>query len=137
MSMIMVLAMVLTLLPVSAFAAGGTTVYLTPNSNWQKDGARFAVYYWNGSGSGWTSMSGSGNFYSATIPEGYTNIIFCRMNPGNSTNDWTNKWNQTADLTIPTNGNNWYTVAAGTWDNGGGTWSRYAVSYSISYKIRT
>ena len=134
-SMVMVLAMVLTLLPVSALAADGTTVYLTPNSNWQVDGARFAVYYWNSSSSGWVSMSGSGSFYSAVVPDGYTNIIFCRMNPSTSANNWNNKWNQTADLTIPTDGNNWYTVADGTWDKGGGTWSRYVVSYGVSYDL--
>ena len=54
---------------------------------------------------------------------GNTNIIFCRMNPDNAANDWSNKWNQTGDLIVPTDGNNLYTVASGTWDNGGGTWS--------------
>jgi hypothetical protein len=45
------------------------------------------------------------------------------MNPGSSTNNWNNKWNQTADLVAPTDGNNLYTVEDGTWDKGGGTWS--------------
>ena len=51
--MIMVVAMLMTMLPVTASAAEGTTLYLQPNSNWLIDNARFAVYYWNGSGSGW------------------------------------------------------------------------------------
>ena len=49
--------------------------------------------------------------------------MFCRMNPGATANNWTNKWNQTADLKVPTDGTNLYTVKEGTWDNGGGTWS--------------
>ena len=57
------------------------------------------------------------------------------MNPANTTNDWSNKWNQTADLTIPTDGNNCYTVAAGTWDNGGGSWSYIPSYYSVSYAL--
>ena len=51
------------------------------------------------------------------------NVIFCRMNPGAAANNWNNKWNQTADLTTPTDGKNLYTVKDGTWDKGGGTWS--------------
>ena len=47
------------------------------------------------------------------------------MNPGNQTNSWDTKWNQTEDLTIPTNGNNLYTVKDDTWDKGGGTWSTH------------
>ena len=136
-SLVMVFAMILTLMPVTALAADGTTVYLKPNSNWLIDGARFAAYYWDGSGSNWTSMTDSNGdgYYEATIPAGYSNIIFCRMNPGSSVNDWSNKWNQTSDLTIPTDGNNCYTVADGTWDNGGGTWSRIATYYSVGYAL--
>lgn len=45
------------------------------------------------------------------------------MNPNATANNWSNKWNQTADLTVPTDGTNCYTVKEGTWDNGEGTWS--------------
>jgi hypothetical protein len=55
----------------------------------------------------------------------YSKIIFCRMNPTSATNDWNNKWNQTNDLTLPTDGNNMYTISAGAWDKGNGTWSYY------------
>ena len=102
-------------------------VYLKPNSNWVADGARFAAYFWNDSGSTWVSMTACGDgTYEVHLPEGYDygcNIIFCRMNPSTTTNNWNNKWNQTEDLVVPTNGNNLYTVAEDTWDKGGGTWS--------------
>ena len=105
-----------------------TVVYLKPNSNWMADGARFAAYFWNNGGSIWVSMTDSNadGIYEVFLPAGYAagcNIIFCRMNPANETNSWDNKWNQTEDLTVPTDGRNLYTVADGTWDNGGGTWS--------------
>ena len=105
-------------------------LYLKPNSNWIKDNARFAAYFFHtGGGDTWVSMSDSDGdgIYEGNIPTGYTfgeNVIFCRMNPNTTSNNWNNKWNQTADLVIPTNGDNLYTVADGTWDKGGGTWSK-------------
>ena len=138
--LVLTFVMLLTLAPVfpHAHAAEGTTVYLKPNANWLMDGARFAIYYWNGSGSAWSSMAdadGDG-YYEGTVPAGYTNVIFCRMNPGSSTNDWNNKWNQTSDLTL-SGDNNCYTVKEGTWDNGGGEWSKltFTVSYAVSYQL--
>ena len=99
-------------------------LYLTPNTNWENDNARFAAYFF-GNGEKWVSMTDpdKDGVYEVEIPTGYPNVIFCRMNPNASANNWNNKWNQTADLVIPTNGNNHYTVKAGTWDKGGGTWS--------------
>lgn len=104
-----------------------TTLYLKPNSNWTKDGARFAAYFF-GNGETWVSMTDSDKdgIYEVAIPTGktYPSVIFCRMNGGQSANNWNNKWNQTEDLTIPADGNDLYTVKEGTWDNGGGTWSK-------------
>ena len=102
----------------------GTWLYLKPNSNWLQSNARFAVYTWDG-GDQWFDMkdSDSDGIYEVLIPEGISNIIFCRMNPDASANGWGNKWNQTSDLKVPTDGTNLYTVKDGTWDKGGGTWS--------------
>ena len=104
-----------------------TYLYLKPNANWKVDGARFAAYFF-GAGETWvdaTLVEGETDIYSVAAPAGYPNVIFCRMNPGATANNWNNKWNQTADLTVPTDGTNFYTVKEGTWDNGGGTWSTY------------
>ena len=105
-------------------------IYFTPNSSWKNDSARFACYVWSDSMSGkWYSMSdGDGDgVYSATIDKGYTYIIFCRMNPSTTTNSWDNKWNQTGDLTIPTDGKNHYKKTSSTWDGDtSGTWSTYS-----------
>ncbi len=124
--LLMTVAMLFGILPVFGSAASGTTLYLKPNANWNVDGARFAIYYWNSGGDGWVSMAVNGDgVYEGTVPAGYTNVIFCRMNGGTTANSWDNKWNQTSDLTIPTNGNNCYTVAEGAWDKGSGSWSTY------------
>ena len=102
-------------------------VYLKPNSNWKQSNARFAAYFWNNSGNVWVSMTAVGDgAYEVHLPEGYDygcNVIFCRMNPSTTANNWNNKWNQTSDLKTPTDGKNLYTVKDGTWDKGGGTWS--------------
>lgn len=104
-------------------------IYLKPNSNWTQSNARFAIYVWGGTaGEKWVSMTASDTtgVYQAYLPEGYDygcNIIFCRMNPSTTANNWNNKWNQTSDLKTPTDGKNMYTVKAGTWDKGGGSWS--------------
>ena len=101
-------------------------VYLKPNSNWVQSDARFAAYFWNNSSNIWVSAvdKDADGIYEIYIPTGYgTNIIFCRMNPSTTANNWTNKWDQTIDLTIPTDGKNLFTVKDGDWNNAGGTWS--------------
>lgn len=104
-------------------------LYLKPNSNWTQANARFAAYFFvDDSTNTWVSMvdSDSDGIYEVNIPEGYDygcNVIFCRMNPNTTANNWNNKWNQTADLKAPTDGKNLYTVKDGTWDKGGGAWS--------------
>ena len=105
------------------------TLYLQPNENWKKDGARFAVYgFVDDSDHNWFSMTAvNENIYSAEVDDKYTNVIFVRMNGANTENNWDegNKWNQTADLSVPDDGKNLYTIADGAWDKGDGTWSVY------------
>ena len=116
--------------------SGGTKLYLTPNSSWNQSNARFAAYFF-GDGEAWVSMTkvtGETNLYEVTSPSGknFTNVIFCRMNPSASANNWNNKWNQTADLTYDGTKNH-YTVKEGTWDKGGGTWEIYTPP-TVSFK---
>ena len=103
------------------------TLYLQPNSNWMMDGARFAAYFWNSYGNTWVDMTlvpGKTDLYECVAPDGYPNVIFCRMNPATSDNNWDNKWDQTVDLTI-SGSNNHFTVNDGAWNNASGTWSTY------------
>ena len=102
----------------------GNKIYLKPNANWMQSNARFALYSWDG-GDQWFDMTDTDadGIYEVTLPTSISNIIFCRMNPATTENNWSNKWNQTSDLKVPTDGTNMYTVAEGTWDKGEGTWS--------------
>ena len=106
-----------------------TKLYLKPNANWMADGARFSAYLWgNGVTAVWYDMTlveGETDIYEFTLPEGYENIIFCRMNPSTTANDWNNKWNQTGDLKVPTDGKNLFTLASSVWDGATTTWDTY------------
>lgn len=97
-----------------------TTLYLKPNANWVTDSARFAAYFFNDSTSTneWRDMTQDGDYYSVSIPSGYSNVIFCRMNPGTTENSWSNKWNQTANLDFNISSyKNAYELPSGAWDD--------------------
>ena len=101
-----------------------TKIYLAPNSNWKSDGARFAAYFFD-NGETWVDMTDSDGdgIYECSVPEGFPSVIFCRMNSGTTENNWNNKWNQTGNLTVPTDGKNLFTVPDTEWDNFTGSWS--------------
>lgn len=101
---------------------GNNTVYFN-DSAIATGSERYAIYVWNDSGNQFIDMTSAGtNLYQATVPTGYTNIIFCRMNGSTSTNSWDNVWNQSADLTFGSQ--NLYTATG--WGSGNqftGNWS--------------
>ena len=109
------------------FSLSAKTIYLVPNSNWTQSNAKFSINYFGGTGitQSFTDfmVSADGTHYEATIPDAAETIIFVRHNSAATTPSWDNKWNQTKDLTIPTDGTNCYTLASGSWDSG--TWSTY------------
>lgn len=110
-------------------AAPGT-VYLHPNSNWNVDGARFAVYFFvDETTYTWVDMTGpdADGCYECKIPEGgYTNLIFVRMNHATTENNWDNKWNQSADLEVPSGNSICYVLYEGQWGGDGlGYWTTY------------
>ena len=116
---------------IAAFAAditGGTKLYLKPGSAWTQGNERFAAYFFGSAGNAWVGMTveEDGSSYLAEAPAGtWTNVIFCRMNGANATNDWGAKWDQTADLTYDGT-NNCYSITSSSNGNGSGTWGVYA-----------
>ncbi len=79
------------------------TTYLQPN-DWNSDSPRYGAHIWVTDKSGiWVNATKvKDNFYEVEVPTNgnYTNIIWCRMDPSNSTNGWGAVWNQTGDLTL-------------------------------------
>ena len=89
----------------------GTTVYMKAIEYWKKDHPRYAIYYWGaGDKKGWEDMTNvdcNGDIYEGYVPAGYTNFKFVRLAPSTS-NDWANKWNETANLTTTSNAEKMY-----------------------------
>ena len=108
----------------------GTIIYLKPNSNWVQGNARFAVYFCD-NGEKWVDMTlCADGVYSAVTPaanngDGFPKIIFCRMKPSPTANNWDNRWDQTVDITNYTEGKILYTINSGAWNNAGGTWGTW------------
>ena len=110
-------------------------IRLKPNDLWKSDGARFAAYFFeDGKEAKWMSMIADGNTYWCCVPEGYTNVIFCRMNPNNQDNNWNTGpgnpyWdNKTGDLKLQTDGKDLFTLNSGSWSDG--SWSNSGKSWS-------
>ena len=132
MSFCLVLVMLAALVPASVLkvsAATPSTLYLKPNNERKTDGARFAAYFF-GNGEKWLSMTDSDGdgVYEVAVPSGFPSVIFCRMNPSATANNWNNRWNQTGNLTVPTDGKNCFTVPSGAWNGSTTGWSTYTPS---------
>lgn len=108
-----------------------SAIYLNPGV-WDVDNAWFFAYFFNNSGSNIALPMieiGISGVYVCPNVLNLPSIIFCRMNHKYSTFSWNSDsqndhvWNQTADITIPTNGNNYCTITG--WNSGNYSWSTY------------
>ena len=109
--------------------ASGKSIYLIPNI-WDANDATeyYAAYFFGGTSTeAWMKMTLDGTYYTCEIPKGdYSKVIFTR-NGSDATGWGSHVWNQTEDLTIPTDGKNCFKVTS--WDSGkdgksSGTWSK-------------
>ena len=103
-------------------------IYLKPNTNWLKDNARFAAVFLNGDDWDniiWVDMIADGDVYKCSVPNGVNKVQFCRMDPGQTANNWENKWNNSKTENLPTDANVLYTIAEkeDAWDESDGSWS--------------
>lgn len=116
------------------FRLSGKTIYFKPNDGWKASNARFAAYMWEGSSKKWydlTDEDGDGT-YCFTSTNSWSNIVFARMNPATTENNWDNKWSQTGDLTVPSYDNPCYTITSGP-DNGNNSTGKWGTYTPIEY----
>lgn len=109
---------------VTVSAKGGNIdkLFFMPSKTWSDASPRYAAYFFKDAVNVWVSMTeSSSGVYVCDKQDGYSSVIFCRMNPGTTDNSWENKWNQTGDLTIPDDKDT-YKYADGAWDKGSGEW---------------
>ena len=119
--------------------AGEQVVYLKPTNNWNIDSPTFAVHVWNNEGDEtaqdipMTPADCNGDYYTATIPAGYHSMVFYRKNTAGN-----DVWNKTADLVIPVNNNNCYTITStgsGQDTPAAGSWDTFAPTYDVQVNI--
>lgn len=127
--------LLLSLLFVTALFADTRRIYCKMEHQWWYSvGAAVAAHYWGGTGATeWPGVrmervSGQDNMWYLDVDESHNMIIFVRVSGTDPLTDW---GAQTGNLSIPTNGDNLFTIsnADPTWGgNPGctGTWSYYA-----------
>ena len=97
--------------PSDAKASG--KFYFKPGSSWTSASPRYALYVFNDEAktNDWISLSSVGSgIYSCNAFSAVTwpNCILVRMNPGNQTNNWENRWSKTKNLSLDDAGNIFY-----------------------------
>ena len=113
-------------------ATAATTLYFDVDAATQGN-ERYAAYFFEGGDPVWQDLprltnsyaEGNPNVVYCGVPSGYAKVILCRMNGAVAENNWDNKWDQSNDLTIPTDGKNFYVsgapIGGGKLDDG--TWA--------------
>ncbi len=111
-SLLLALALVLTLLPATAAFAetrtydGSEKLYVNLGAVdwWTNDGAVQRAFFFNGSTNGWSLLepvAPESSVYVTTVPEGtWTNVILVRCDPAKDGDYWEAKWNQTGDIVL-------------------------------------
>ena len=102
-------------------SGAATVIHLLPGI-WDaaNDTERYALYLvWNDNGeqNKWVDFTpGDFNAWDVTIDDDhtYSKMVLCRMNGNTSENNWSNKWNQTDDITTIPTSETWYEVK--NWD---------------------
>lgn len=123
---------------VTVTSQGGTIdkLYFIPGIFDSEASPRYAAYFFEGSKNEWVDMlkdSSTGYYYCTKPTISYSTVIFCRMNPSAADNKWPNKWNQTGDLTIPSDKDTYKYTNSKLEDKGTGEWlSALSGSYSGS-----
>ena len=117
------------LLTVLSASLWADKLYLnTETVNYPTDGALVAVWSWGGTeADAWSvfSATSTANVYQTDIASGRTGCKIVRFQSSVSTPDWdAAKWNESGDITIPTDGRNMVTLTS--WDGDTGTWSTYS-----------
>lgn len=107
------------------------TVLYLDTANWDVKGVdeRYAAFFYDGLSSAWADMvQESNNVYKVVAPEGYTTVIFCRMDGGKLENSWDNKWCQTENIYSGKIDNNLFVINE---FEGAGSWKKYTAINDI------
>lgn len=139
-----IFTLIASLMMVLSMSAATKTIYCKMAHDWwYADGAAVGAHYWTegGAGTKWpgvrmTPVTGESDLWSIDIDtDKYKKIIFTRVNGSGTIADYGAK---TADLTIPTDDKNLYTITSTSpvWGDPGvkGEWSTYTPNAPKTYK---
>ena len=101
------------------------SVFYLDTKKWDVDNVneRYAAFFYDGLGSTWVDLEQENNYvYKVVAPEGYTTMIFCRMDGNKIDNDWSNKWCQTENIYSGKISNNIFVINE---FEGAGAWKKY------------
>ena len=108
--------------------AANTTIYLKPGV-WNTDSAKFFIWNWSNDNDGVTvamsEVPTDAGVFKATIDSSKTNVIFKRIAPGGTGEEWSgdNFWNKTANLVFDST-KPCYTISG--WGQSDGDWETYS-----------
>ncbi|MBQ8367008.1 MAG: hypothetical protein IJX40_04665 [Alistipes sp.] len=102
-------------------------VYLAPGV-WNVSGAWYVAHFFGTDGYADVTLTDADgdNIYEGSVPAGMDKVLFCRMNPAYTEFGWNDDtvtdrvWNQTGDLIIPVEPNNYYCITG--WEQTEGKW---------------
>ena len=100
-------------------------ILFCPSTNWKKDDARFAAYFFGATAEKWVDMTdadGDG-IYEAANPKTNLSVKICRLKPGQTETKWENvKW-RSINYEIPTGVENCWVVNDEAEDDATGIWT--------------
>ena len=104
-------------------------LYFKPSNNWKTNNPWYAACFTGGDGEYWMRSIGpdENGVYGFVQPPTRTKVEFARMNPEENDMNWSNKWNSTAQQTIPTDGKNYFQCTEGWWDAHNDPWTTYTL----------
>ena len=105
-------------------------IYFQPSNNWKEGNAWFAAWFnKDGGAEYWMKSIGpdKNGVYGFVQPSTFTKVEFERMNPASNDMTWNNKWNSTNNLTIPTDGKNYFKCTEGWWNSHNDPWKEYTL----------
>ncbi len=115
-------------------------IYMELCDDWNKDGAKFAIYYFRNADSdndkGWTDLMttytcNSSVMHADDVPSWADRYIFVRLSSDATVGTFDKRWNQTGDVT-PDASKDYYHTMSGTGNSYSGTWGTIP-TYTISF----
>ncbi len=140
-ALLVVLTLLMSMTVVSFATEGEDTapatkiIYFNPGSNWSEANAWFAAWSWEGANAGaWYTATDADcdGIYELEIPTANDKLKLVRFGPDVAAPDWNaTRWNESGDISIPTDGSNLLTFSGWTPDMAWSTFTYVAPTFTV------